>query len=392
MVAVNSKKPAVELLVPLTDMQLRHSINEASKPFSFTAPDGGVSLSFKAHLSSASMLLNQLRAMEDDEKLMAIQDLLDMSKQANPQLHSYLMDERLLQALLELTTCWLHDALFHIEMAALIPELWKSIIRSPFYQCVQYFTLDNGVDCDFFEYFTESMLGRVWSTSEIPESTLGRMWSTTPRPSTSSSSGRSSPNTVEGNTSSIFYNRERKVQMIHIFAAFARKSVPHGFRHSLMSQVGRLIELVSRYLMESDLKSSSPKAAQEDFLVELLNPQFFSFPGNAPHALLLPLLTKLLEGYEKLGQTAIKGVLEVLKTLPAPTSSATVSNCSLLSQLDILTENEDKTIATLATYNWSKYMMFLTSSTPSQKVHQKGKTSFFTSLELSESCTIISGS
>lgn len=144
--------------------------------------------------------------------------------------------------------------------------------------------------------------------------------------------------------------------------------------------------------MESDLKSSSPKTAQEDFLVALLNPQFFSFPGNAPHGLLLPMLTKLLEGYEKLGQNVVKGVLEVLKSLPAPTSSAPVSNCSLLSQLDILTENDDKTIAALATYNWSKYMMFLTSSTPSQKLHQKGKTSFFTSRELSESCTVISGS
>jgi hypothetical protein len=377
-VPINTKKTATEFMLPLADMQLRHSLYEKAKPHSFTAPECGITMTFKAHICGSQLLINQLLAQEDDEKLMAIQDLIEMAKTSNPTLHTYLMDERLLQALLDLTRHWLHDAMFPIELAALIPELWQRIIRSPFYQCIQFFSLETGQDCDFFEYFVDAMIGvPVPPTSKTPPS--------------SSSSSSPSPNSNQAPTSPIFFNRERKLTMFGLFLVFARKSVPHSFRYSLLLQVSRLVEVVAKYLTDADMKSSSPKAAQEEFLAELLTAQIFAI-SRAPHATLLPVLTNLLQEFDRISETVLIRALEVLKVLPPPTTSTTISNCNLLTNLDTLTEHDNETISKLATYNWSKYMMFLTSSKPSQHHHQKGQSSFFTSRELSESCTVTSES
>lgn len=161
--SVGSKKPLAQFTIHLADLQLRHTWFSSRNAFSFTEHDSGVTMTFKAHLESASMLWQQLVAMEDDEKLMACQDLLEMAKNGSGQLHTYLMDDLLILALLDLTRHWLHDAMITIDIATLLPQLWRAIINSPQHACVQYFTLEDGSVCDFFEYFIDSLL----STSRV---------------------------------------------------------------------------------------------------------------------------------------------------------------------------------------------------------------------------------
>jgi hypothetical protein len=372
---INAKKPCAQFMIPLMDMELRHSLRATEKLHSFTEPDSGIVVTFKAYINGPSLLRDQLLAKEDDEKLMAIQDLLEMAKKSDSQLHTYLMDEKLLLALLDLTLHWLHDAMFSIELAALIPQTWRAILNSPFHQCVQYFSLDNESDCDFFEYFVDSMFGNSAITPTPTNLGLAKS------PSTSVLSPRDGSRL----SSPIFFNRERKLQMINIFTVFLRKSVPHSFRASLVTQVSRLIALVGKYLTATELKSSSPKAAQEEFLIDLLNATIFSSANlsRAPHALLLPTFAALLNDHSKISTPLVVRILLVLKELPAPTSNAIISDCNLVSILDSLTEHENVTVAKYATYNWSKYMMFLTTKPTTVNGKQVPVT---ISLDLSESC------
>lgn len=379
---MSSKKCIAQFAVPLNELQLRHSFHTNEKFHSFTEPDSGIDIRFKIHIHSVDLLRTQITAVEDDEKLMAIQDLTEMAKNGDSHLHSYLMDEQILLALLDLTTHWLHDAFFPIEIAGAIPQLWRVIIRSPNHQCIQYFNLSDGKDSDFFEYFVDSMT-RGAATREGAHAV-----SSSASPSNSFGTLRTASNAAI--SSQIFFNRERKLQMIQLFSAFSRKSVPSAFLYALVNQVSRLVVIVSKYLCSVDSKSSTPRAAQEEFMAELLNQSIFCASNlvRAPHSLLLPTLASLLEVHETLSQIVLIRVLNVLKELPAPVSTATISNCNLLTILDTLTEHADVAIRKLANYNWSKYMMFLTSKPSALHTNstaQKQLTQALASLELSNS-------
>jgi len=446
--SVTSKKCVAQFSVPLNESQLRHSLRPNESALSFTEPDSGIIIRIKMHIHSVPMLRAQLLAIEDDERLMAIQDLIEMAKCGDGRLHTYLMDEPLLVALLALTTHWIHDALFPIDLGAALPQLWRAIIRSSYHQCIQYFNLSDGSDSDFFEFFVDSIAGTSasptapWSGGSLSSSSSSS--SLTPsssssatsavksprdsspksarsspappapllHPSSSSShtsSSSSSTNTATSTTvalasqtssspapgeapsisvsiipspspspfssssrttphsspsSPIFFNRDRKLQMIQLFSAFGRKSVPSSFRYSMVSQVSRLVEIVSRYLCTSDNKSSTPRAAQEEFMAELLNQSIFCSQNlaRAPHTLLFPTLASLLNAHKSISTIVLTRVLNVLKEMPPPSSVAVISNCNLLSYLDALTgEHVDLAIQKLANHNWSKFMLYLTS-------------------------------
>lgn len=357
----SAKKPLAQFTIRLADLQLRHTWYMAENAFSFTEPDSGIVMTFKAHLESATMMWQQLVAMEDDEKLMAVQDLLEMSRNGSGQLHTYLMDDNLLLSLMDLTRHWLHDAMFNIEIATLVPQIWRAIINSPHHQCVEYLTLEDGSVSDFFEYFMDSLLGKAVPTAaELAKERI----SSGKVDSSSTSTSSTGPLSTPPITSPIFFNRERKLQLIQLFVLFLRKAVPSPFRASFIQQSARLVAVVAKYVTADEVKSSSPKSAQEDFLVELLSPETYTasnFGRSPPHATLLPVLANILANHRKVSTQLLLRVLNVLKELPAPTQLEIVSNCNLVSALDGLTEHDDRSVAKLADFNWSKYMLVLTS-------------------------------
>lgn len=342
---VGVKKPLATFTISMSNLPLRHAWFSGQKNFSFADESEGCVMSFKAHLESTSMMWRQLTALEDDEKLMAVQDLINMIKNGSGRIHAYLMDEQVLLALLDLTRHWIHDAMFFIDLATLIPKLWRAIIASPQHACVQYFALDNTTVCDFFEYFVDSLLGM-------------------PAKSKTNSSSISSPSNAPLR-SPIFFNRERKLQLIQICELFLAKDVSLSFRASFISQTARLVQVVASYVISSsELKSSTPKSAQEEFLAVLLSPETYvvsNFGRTPPHALLIPVFASLLNNHNTLPCYLLIRILSALKELPAPKSLEIVLNANLVSALDALTTHDDKTIEKLAKYNWSKYMLVLTS-------------------------------
>lgn len=377
---VGAKKALAQFTIRLADLQLRHTWYSSQSAFSFTESDSGVVISFKAHLESANMMWQQLIALEDDEKLLAVQDLLEMARNGSGQLHTYLMDDQLLLSLLDLTRHWLHDAMFYIDIATLVPQLWRAIINSPHHPCIQYLTLDDGSVCDFFEYFVDSLLGTTiyigspavssaveHSRGKSPSSDSSSSASSTgpsPNPAAPSSASSTGPLSSPPVTSPIFFNRERKLQLIHLFVLFLRKAVPSSFRSSFIQQSARLVTAVAKYVVADEVKSSTPKAAQEEFLAEILSPETYSttnFGRSPPHATLLPVFSNILTNHRNVSIQLLLRVLNVLKVLPAPTQLEIVSNCNLVPALDGLTEHADHNVAKLADFNWSKYMLVLTS-------------------------------
>lgn len=382
---VGGKKPLAQFTIHLADLQLRHTWFSSQNPFTFTEPDSGIVISFKAHLESASMMWQQLVALEDDEKLMAVQDLLEMARNGSGQLHTYLMDDNLILALLDLTRHWLHDALFFIDLANLLPQIWRAIINSPQHECVQYFTLEDGSVCDFFEYFIASILGS--SPNSSSNDAPSRIGSSKGRCDSSSTSAGSTGPLPSPITSPIFFNRERKLQIIQLFTLFLRKAVPATFRSSFITQISRLVAVVAKYVTADELKSSSPKSAQEEFLIELLSPETFTtmnFGRSPPNAILLPVFSDILAHHSNVSTNVLLRVLNVLKDLPAPQQVEIVSNCNLVSALDGLNDHDDRSVAKLANYNWSKYMLVLTSKAAGAHANTHSKK--LLALDLSESC------
>jgi hypothetical protein len=472
-----SKKPIAIFSVPLMDLQLRHSLKPSEKAHEFTEPDSQIKISFKVHLNSIALMRNQLLAVEDDERLMAMQDLYEMASRSQSQLHAYLMDEGLLLALLDITTHWLHDAMFSIELAAILPKLWKKIVSGPLNQCVQYFTRKDGVDCDFFEYFVDSMLAFIQqqqsATSSGRNSPAPRSGSVSPDPRASptsnvpKSSSSTPPGSLElepqshhgsvrtgvtspqkhraqystfgggaftfqlassggitpmtsGPSSSIFFNRERKLQMIHIFNQFLLKSIPTPFRNSLIAQLSKMLVVVARYITSPDAKSSTPRAAQEEFLCEILHPSTWTSSNltRAPHHLIVPAVADILCNSEKIGLHLLIRTLHVLKELPPPTApsraslslshaasssltyprslnvgdqttvvsvpnaTALYAEHNLVALLDSLSEHPNQTVQKLANHNWSKCLMVMTGS----KFTDASTSTNLLSLDLSESC------
>lgn len=372
---IDSKKQSAQVAqfsLPLMDLQLRHALPANAKPESFTDPSSGIQLSFKVHLSSLAMMRNQLLTEEDTERLAAMEDLAELAKKGDGQLHSYLMDEPLLHVLLEVTQRWLHDALCPVDIAAAVPAMWKAIINSPLQQCVQYFSLTDGSDSDFFEYFVTAML----APNSLPKNVPAPSSSPTQSPSFPAPRGASPGPSA---SSTLFFNRERKIQMIGLFAMFLKKSIPTSFRSSLVTQMCKMVVAVTKYISASVQKGTAPKAEHEAFLLEVLSPSIF-VAGNLTkiqHSVILPPFVQLLTAHEKISMKLLIRVLVVIGELPKAPSNAIYTETNLIAALDDLAEHPEPKVQKLASYNWSKCMLTLTGGKGSA-VQQIG-------LEMSES-------